>query len=55
MEKSDRIAVSRVKKIVQLDDDIVQCSTNATFVISVATVCDQVLVGLLGRDHANGG
>ena len=30
--------MSRIKKIIQLDDDIVQCSTNATFVISIATV-----------------
>ena len=30
--------VSRIKKIIQLDDDIVQCSNNATFVIAMATV-----------------
>ncbi|OJJ81722.1 histone-fold domain-containing protein [Aspergillus glaucus CBS 516.65] len=42
-EPSDEITgqsalpISRIKKIIQLDDDIVQCSTNATFVISVAT------------------
>ncbi|OJJ50808.1 hypothetical protein ASPZODRAFT_106685 [Penicilliopsis zonata CBS 506.65] len=31
------LPVSRIKKIIQLDDDIVQCSQNATFLISVAT------------------
>lgn len=30
--------VSRIKKIIQLDEDIVQCSSNATFVIAMATV-----------------
>lgn len=32
------IPVSRIKKIIQLDDDIVQCSNNSTFVIAMATV-----------------
>lgn len=32
------ILVSRIKKIIQLDDDIVQCSNNSTFVIAMATV-----------------
>lgn len=31
--------VARIKKIIQLDEDIVQCSNNATFVIAMATVC----------------
>lgn len=31
------LPMSRIKKIIQLDDDIVQCSSNATFVIAVAT------------------
>ncbi|OOQ85471.1 CBF/NF-Y family transcription factor [Penicillium brasilianum] len=31
------LPISRIKKIVQLDDDIVQCSNNATFVIAMAT------------------
>ncbi|RMJ27449.1 Histone-like transcription factor [Aspergillus sp. HF37] len=31
------LPMSRIKKIVQLDDDIVQCSNNATFTIAVAT------------------
>ncbi|RJE18789.1 Histone-like transcription factor [Aspergillus sclerotialis] len=31
------LPMARIKKIIQLDDDIVQCSSNATFVISVAT------------------
>lgn len=35
------IAVSRVKKIVQLDDEVIQCSNNATFVITAATVRDE--------------
>jgi hypothetical protein len=35
---SNELPVSRVKKIIQLDDDIVQCSNNATFVIAMATV-----------------
>jgi hypothetical protein len=30
--------VSRVKKIIQLDKDIAQCSHNATFLITMATV-----------------
>ena len=36
--------VSRIKKIIQLDDDIVQCSNNATFVIARATVCHVLLL-----------
>lgn len=35
---SNEVSVSRIKKIIQLDDDIVQCSNNATFVIAMATV-----------------
>ncbi|RAK96651.1 histone-fold domain-containing protein [Aspergillus ibericus CBS 121593] len=31
------LPISRIKKIIQLDDDIVQCSSNATFVIAMAT------------------
>ncbi|KAJ5881006.1 DNA polymerase epsilon subunit C [Penicillium subrubescens] len=31
------LPISRVKKIIQLDDDIVQCSNNATFLIAMAT------------------
>ncbi|KAJ5587561.1 uncharacterized protein N7459_003326 [Penicillium hispanicum] len=31
------LPISRIKKIIQLDDDIVQCSNNATFVIAMAT------------------
>ncbi|CAG8070329.1 unnamed protein product [Penicillium olsonii] len=31
------LPISRVKKIIQLDEDIVQCSNNATFVIAMAT------------------
>ncbi|KAJ5619914.1 Histone-fold [Penicillium lagena] len=31
------LPISRIKKIVQLDEDIVQCSNNATFVIAMAT------------------
>lgn len=31
-------AVSRIKKIIQLDEDIAQCSHNATFLIAIATV-----------------
>ncbi|KAJ5635941.1 transcriptional regulator family: Histone-like TF [Penicillium longicatenatum] len=34
---TDSMTVSRIKKIVQLDEDIVQCSNNATFVIAMAT------------------
>ena len=33
-----RCLVTRIKKIIRLDDDIAQCSNNAAFVISVATV-----------------
>ncbi|CAG7981770.1 unnamed protein product [Penicillium salamii] len=32
------LPISRVKKIIQLDEDIVQCSNNATFVIAMATM-----------------
>lgn len=32
------VIVSRIKKIIQLDEDIVQCSNNSTFVIAMATV-----------------
>ncbi|KAL4942143.1 hypothetical protein BDV06DRAFT_193021 [Aspergillus oleicola] len=31
------LPISRIKKIIQLDDDIVQCSNNATFVVAMAT------------------
>ncbi|KAK1139174.1 hypothetical protein N8T08_001230 [Aspergillus melleus] len=31
------LPISRIKKIIQLDEDIVQCSSNATFVIAMAT------------------
>ncbi|KAI2790009.1 DNA polymerase epsilon subunit C [Penicillium oxalicum] len=31
------LPISRVKKIIQLDEDIAQCSSNATFVIAMAT------------------
>ncbi|KAJ6019644.1 hypothetical protein N7499_009391 [Penicillium canescens] len=31
------LPISRIKKIIQLDEDIVQCSNNATFVIARAT------------------
>ncbi|KAL4807832.1 histone-fold-containing protein [Aspergillus unguis] len=31
------LPISRIKKIIQLDDDIVQCSSNATFVVAMAT------------------
>lgn len=31
--------VTRIKKIIHLDEDIVQCSGNATFVVAKATVC----------------
>jgi hypothetical protein len=31
-------SVSRIKKIIQLDEDIAQCSHNATFLIAIATV-----------------
>ncbi|KAF9894747.1 hypothetical protein FE257_006637 [Aspergillus nanangensis] len=31
------LPISRIKKIIQLDDDIAQCSSNATFVIAMAT------------------
>ncbi|KAJ5091952.1 hypothetical protein NUU61_006822 [Penicillium alfredii] len=31
------LPISRIKKIIQLDEDIVQCSNNATFVIAMAT------------------
>ncbi|EAU31878.1 conserved hypothetical protein [Aspergillus terreus NIH2624] len=31
------LPISRIKKIIQLDEDIVQCSSNATFVIAIAT------------------
>jgi DNA-directed RNA polymerase I subunit RPA43 len=30
--------VTRIKKIIQLDEDIAQCSHNATFLIAMATV-----------------
>jgi hypothetical protein len=33
-------SVARIKKIIQLDEDIVQCSNNATFVVAMATVRD---------------
>lgn len=32
------IAVTRVKKIIAVDEDITQCSNNAAFVITLATV-----------------
>lgn len=35
---TDKLLVSRIKKIIQLDEDIVQCSNNSTFVIAMATV-----------------
>ncbi|EAW12926.1 histone-fold domain-containing protein [Aspergillus clavatus NRRL 1] len=31
------LPITRIKKIIQLDEDIVQCSGNATFVITMAT------------------
>ncbi|KAE8154504.1 histone-fold-containing protein [Aspergillus avenaceus] len=31
------LPISRIKKIIQLDEDIVQCSSNATFVVAMAT------------------
>ncbi|KAJ5653784.1 Histone-fold [Penicillium lividum] len=31
------LPISRIKKIVMLDDDVAQCSNNATFVIAMAT------------------
>ncbi|PYH77352.1 histone-like transcription factor [Aspergillus uvarum CBS 121591] len=31
------LPITRIKKIIQLDEDIVQCSSNATFVIAMAT------------------
>ncbi|KAJ5939804.1 DNA polymerase epsilon subunit C [Penicillium verhagenii] len=31
------LPISRIKKIIQLDDDIAQCSNNATFVVAMAT------------------
>ncbi|KAL2006310.1 hypothetical protein VTN00DRAFT_9964 [Thermoascus crustaceus] len=31
------LPLSRIKKIIQLDEDIVQCSQNATFLIAIAT------------------
>ncbi|BDD55535.1 hypothetical protein MPDQ_007051 [Monascus purpureus] len=31
------LPISRIKKIIQLDDDVVQCSHNATFLITAAT------------------
>ncbi|KAL4788007.1 histone-fold-containing protein [Aspergillus varians] len=31
------LPIARIKKIIQLDDDIVQCSSNATFVVAMAT------------------
>ncbi|KAL5342995.1 histone-fold-containing protein [Aspergillus crustosus] len=31
------LPIARIKKIIQLDEDIVQCSSNATFVIAMAT------------------
>ncbi|KAL4928731.1 histone-fold domain-containing protein [Aspergillus undulatus] len=31
------LPISRIKKIINLDDDIVQCSSNATFVVAMAT------------------
>ncbi|KAA8650375.1 hypothetical protein EYZ11_000717 [Aspergillus tanneri] len=31
------LPISRIKKIIQLDEDIAQCSSNATFVIAMAT------------------
>ncbi|KAJ5279682.1 hypothetical protein N7478_005054 [Penicillium angulare] len=31
------LPISRIKKIIQLDEDIVQCSNNATFVVAMAT------------------
>lgn len=37
-------SVTRIKKIIRLDEDIVQCSNNAAFVISVATVRSPSLI-----------
>ncbi|KKK16850.1 CBF/NF-Y family transcription factor [Aspergillus rambellii] len=31
------LPISRIKKIIQLDEDIVQCSSNATFLVAMAT------------------
>ncbi|KAL2865700.1 Rieske [2Fe-2S] iron-sulfur domain-containing protein [Aspergillus lucknowensis] len=31
------LPIARIKKIIQLDEDIVQCSSNATFVVAMAT------------------
>lgn len=39
LDWANHVSVSRIKKIIQLDEDIVQCSNNATFVIAMATVC----------------
>lgn len=40
--------MSRIKKIIQLDEDIAQCSHNATFLIAIATVSyhkEQFVIG----------
>ncbi|KAJ5140210.1 hypothetical protein N7448_003618 [Penicillium atrosanguineum] len=37
------LPISRIKKIIQLDEDIAQCSNNSTFVIAMATMFIQYL------------
>ncbi|PKY03766.1 histone-fold-containing protein [Aspergillus campestris IBT 28561] len=43
------LPIARIKKIIQLDDDIVQCSSNATFVIAMAT--EQFIQHLTTQAH----
>ncbi|PLB42224.1 histone-fold domain-containing protein [Aspergillus candidus] len=43
------LPIARIKKIIQLDDDIVQCSSNATFVIAMAT--EQFIQHLTAQAH----
>ncbi|KAG4302291.1 hypothetical protein PCANB_001574 [Pneumocystis canis] len=31
------LSISRIKKIIRIDDDIVQCSSNSAFLIAIAT------------------
>ena len=40
------LAVTRIKKIIHLDENIAQCSNNAAFVIAVATVSNLSLISI---------
>lgn len=43
--------MARIKRIIRADEDIVQCSTNATFLIAVATVRTPVRMRRRSRER----